>query len=142
METMWFVWLPFLFFFAVVFGLFRRRRNCPECGAPLSPLQNPLTKTRRQWLVGGYICSKCGCEVDLKGLPVTKGSPTRFPAETALLCLLLIVAGGALNWVLLTRPVLVASAPRRATQEVRPGNPNAGFVVPVLREDGPAVAHD
>ena len=47
--------------------------QCPDCGARLSGFQSPFTKTRRQWLEGGYLCRRCGCEVDLSGHKVEDG---------------------------------------------------------------------
>ncbi len=61
--------IPFLFFFAFLF-LLGRGKTCPACHRPMPTLQSPFTKTRRQWLVGGYRCSNCGCETDLKGRQV------------------------------------------------------------------------
>ena len=49
------------------------RKNCPDCPTcdqPLSILQSPLTKTKRQWREGGYVCKNCGCQVDLAGKEV------------------------------------------------------------------------
>ena len=48
---------------------------CPDCGTPLRPFQSPFTKTRRQWLKGGYLCTTCGCEMDISGRKVAVGSP-------------------------------------------------------------------
>jgi hypothetical protein len=61
----------FIFLFA------RPRRDCPDCGKRLSPVQSPFTKTRRQWVEGGYLCSNCGCETDLAGKKVATGSGPR-----------------------------------------------------------------
>lgn len=60
---------PFLFFFALLF-LLGRGKTCPSCHKPMPVFQSPLTKSRRQWLVGGYRCPNCGCETDLKGRQV------------------------------------------------------------------------
>ena len=64
---------PFAVFFVVLLFFGTRRVNCPECGARLSNFQSPFTKTRRQWLEGGYLCRRCGCEVDLSGHKVEDG---------------------------------------------------------------------
>ena len=69
--------------------------NCPECGTPLPKFQNPSTKTKRQWLYGGYLCPKCGCECDQKGVRVAPGDGRDRPIGrwgTALLASGLLVA--------------------------------------------------
>ena len=60
--------LPFIAFFAwlFLFGM-SRRKACPDCGKPLPSIQSPFTKTKRQWIEGGYVCKNCGCEADLAG---------------------------------------------------------------------------
>ena len=93
MDILWIVFVPFFFFFMVIFGLFRRPCNCPECGERLSPLQNPFKKTRRQWLFGGYTCGKCGCEVDLEGNVVSKQNRSPLPYVAGMMSLLLFLAG-------------------------------------------------
>ncbi|QDU50906.1 hypothetical protein [Gimesia panareensis] len=68
---------PFLFFFGLIFFL-GRGKTCPSCHKPMPLFQSPLTKSRRQWLVGGYRCPNCGCETDLKGRQVaTSAVPDR-----------------------------------------------------------------
>jgi hypothetical protein len=49
------IWVAF---FVFLLALFRRRRDCPECGRPLSVIQSPFTKTWRQWAEGGLLLSK------------------------------------------------------------------------------------
>jgi len=58
---------PFTLFFGMLFMIGLRRVNCPNCGARMPALQSPFTKNRRQWLEGGYLCRRCGCETDLAG---------------------------------------------------------------------------
>lgn len=53
------------FFLLLMFGL--KRRHCPDCEAPLPLLISPLTKTRRQWVEGGWVCRYCGIHVDSNG---------------------------------------------------------------------------
>lgn len=53
------------FFLLLLFGI--KRRRCPDCETPLPLLISPLTKTRRQWLEGGWICPNCGIDVDSNG---------------------------------------------------------------------------
>lgn len=65
---------PFAILFAILLYGVMRRVNCPGCGARLYGLQSPFTKTRRQWLEGGYLCSRCGCETDLAGRKVENGT--------------------------------------------------------------------
>lgn len=52
-------------------------RNCPDCGTPLPRFQSSATKTRAQWLRGGYLCSQCGCECDRKGNRLAANSDHR-----------------------------------------------------------------
>jgi hypothetical protein len=59
--------VPFLF---VLLLCCSRQQHCPDCGTPLPRVQSPFTKTRRQWLQGGYLCPNCGCETDLAGQKV------------------------------------------------------------------------
>lgn len=63
--------IPFLLFFAFLPWGTQRRVNCPQCGARLPVLQSPWTKSRRQWMEGGYRCQRCGCETNLAGEPVS-----------------------------------------------------------------------
>src|SRR5262245_42869698 len=66
--------VPF-FAVAVVLVFFGMRRvNCPDCGAQLPNFQSPFTKTRRQWLQGGFLCRNCGCETDRSGRKVGDGT--------------------------------------------------------------------
>lgn len=66
-SPMLIVLAPFAAFFFVLLFFGMRRVHCPDCGARLSNFQSPFTKTRRQWLEGGYRCQRCGCESDLEG---------------------------------------------------------------------------
>jgi len=83
MNTVWPALFPFTVFFAAFFAwllFFRmgRREVCPDCNKPLSPLQSPFTKTRRQWVEGGKVCQNCGCETDSTGEKVPAGTaPSR-----------------------------------------------------------------
>ena len=73
----WLPLLPLVLFFAFfLFGM-RRRKSCPECGNPLPSFQSPLTKTKRQWLEGGFLCYHCGCESDISGNKVPSGTSPR-----------------------------------------------------------------
>ncbi len=65
------------FFVLLLFYMMRRPKACPECGERLPAFQSPLTKTRRMWIEGGYICRKCGCEADVAGRKVAAGTPPR-----------------------------------------------------------------
>jgi hypothetical protein len=65
---------PFAMFFVALLWFGMRRVNCPDCGAQLSNFQSPFTKTKRQWLEGGYLCRHCGCESDLSGHKVGDGT--------------------------------------------------------------------
>lgn len=74
MHELWMMmnaFIPFLFFFGFWFLIGKDRgKFCPGCGKSFSQFQSPFTKTRRQWLVGGYRCLGCGCETDLTGKKV------------------------------------------------------------------------
>lgn len=63
--------LPFAFFFAMFFGILltnaMRGQTCPNCGQWLPGVVSPFEKTRRQWIEGGYVCTTCGCEMDVAG---------------------------------------------------------------------------
>ena len=78
MSELWIPLLPFAVFFAL-FMLSRLlpRRNCPDCHEPLPAIQSPFTKTKRQWVEGGFVCLNCGCEADLSGRKVAGGTTAR-----------------------------------------------------------------
>ena len=86
---------PF-FLFLVFHGM--RRQPCPSCGTPLSGFQSPLTKTRRQWIEGGYLCRRCGCESDLAGAPVPPDAGYR---RVALFQAIVLVAAAVLPAIVL-----------------------------------------
>ena len=106
MSTMWIVFYQLAVFFALLlfFGI-GRRRVCPDCSKPLPILQSPFTKTRRQWVEGGYVCPNCGCETDLAGKKV--------PAGTALSYRSLIVGLGLLTLAAIPAVVLLTMLLRR-----------------------------
>ena len=115
MDTMLIAFLPFVFFF-VVFLLMRRGVKCPECGADLPAFQSPFTKTRRGWMVGGFTCSRCGCEADSSGQKVAANS-SHVRVSFAIICLLALALLGAVGLAsqLLAKPVAappVAESPR------------------------------
>lgn len=83
--------VPF-FFLLILDGV--RRRSCLACGGLLSGFQSPLTKTRRQWLEGGYLCRRCGCESDRTGARAASGTG---PSRVALLTGIALVAA---TWIL------------------------------------------
>ncbi len=106
------VFLVVLFFASfLVFLHLRRPGSCPECGDALPVFQSPLTKTRRQWLAGGYVCQRCGCETNLAGQKVTADSPpARFPIVQACLLFVAMLGGAGLIGVLLKKPIGVLLA--------------------------------
>lgn len=73
LSTFWPV-LAFAPFFLLLILHGSRRRSCTACGGPLFGFQSPLTKLRRQWIEGGYLCQRCGCESDLSGVRVAPGT--------------------------------------------------------------------
>lgn len=75
--TVWICLIPFLFvpfFLWLIFFGMGGRKTCPDCNLPLQCFQSPFTKTRRQWLKGGYLCKNCGCESDMAGRKVHAGT--------------------------------------------------------------------
>lgn len=80
------------FFAILLFCAMRRQKPCPDCGEPLPETQSPFRRTRRQWLEGGYLCRKCGCEVDIAGRKVLAGTPLRVRSFVAGIVLLTLVA--------------------------------------------------
>lgn len=73
MNTVWISLIPFALFFVWLFTG-GARRSCPSCARSLPRVQSPFTKTQRQWLEGGWVCSHCGCEVDRAGQEVVAGA--------------------------------------------------------------------
>jgi hypothetical protein len=71
----------------------------------LFPIQSPFTKTKRQWIEGGYVCTKCACETDQTGRRVPQNTPLRFRSfVTATIALILAaIIAGLLLFVLLQR---------------------------------------
>lgn len=106
MNTVWIILFPFAVFFVwlLFFGL-GRGKACPDCNRPLSPLQSPFTKTKRQWVEGGYVCQNCGCETDRAGKKV--------PAGTAPSRRSLIVGVGLLTLAAIPAVVLLTMLLRR-----------------------------
>ncbi len=104
MDIILFAFVPFMIF--VAWQLLRRPMSCPECGDALPIFQSPLTKTRRQWLAGGYVCQRCGCEANLAGQKVTADSPpVRFPMVTVCLLFVAMLGGVGLLSVMLANPI-------------------------------------
>ena len=69
---------PFVPFFVILlFCAMRRQRPCPDCGEALPRIQSIFKMTKRQWMEGGYICLRCGCEVDTAGRKVPANAPLR-----------------------------------------------------------------
>ncbi len=93
MNDLWIPLLPFAAFFAWLFFFpMGRRKACPNCNERLPPVQSPLTKTKRQWWEGGYVCRNCGCEADIAGNKVPAGvAPQRRSMITGIALLTLAV---------------------------------------------------
>jgi len=83
---------PFVPFFVILlFFNMRRRKLCPDCGEPLPRIQSPLKMTKRQWMEGGYVCLRCGCEVDTAGRKVPANTAPRVgPFVIAIVALTLV----------------------------------------------------
>lgn len=74
-NFVWTILLPFVAVWAwMFFYRMPQRKPCPDCAQPLSLIQSPFTKTKRMWWEGGYLCSHCGCEVDMDGQKVPAGT--------------------------------------------------------------------
>jgi hypothetical protein len=117
--------LAFLPFFLALLLSSLTRRACPDCGALLSGFQSPLTKTRRQWIEGGYLCQQCGCEADLAGHKVTANTPSaQIPTTRWALPALAAVVGVGLaalgiRWAaVVVGPPMVAAPPIVATSPI------------------------
>jgi hypothetical protein len=98
-----FFFLPFLMFiplFVFILSSSMKRLNCPDCRQPLPLTQSPFTKTRRQWIEGGYLCENCGCETDIAGKTVPPGTLLRFGSfiRATVLMMFLIALGAVLMW--------------------------------------------
>ncbi|MBW8039597.1 MAG: hypothetical protein FVQ85_06315 [Planctomycetes bacterium] len=86
---------PFIPFFFILLFL-QRPKPCPDCGQQLPRFLSPLKKTKRHWIQGGCICTKCGCDVDTAGRKVTAGTALRLrPLATAIVMLTLLCGIGA-----------------------------------------------
>lgn len=99
------VLITFVPFFAWLIFSLGSRKTCPDCGQALSPIQSPFTKTKRQWIEGGYVCTKCACEADQAGSKVPPNAPLRFRSTIKAIIALISAAAVAalLLFVLLQR---------------------------------------
>ncbi len=71
MTELMLILMPIVFVgLMIAIGTRHMPATCPECQNPLSRFQSPYTKTRRQWLYGGYQCSNCSSELDQQGVVV------------------------------------------------------------------------
>jgi hypothetical protein len=122
--------LSFLPFCVILLLLSLRRVSCPDCGDRLPFVQSPVTKTRRQWIAGGYLCQRCVCETNMAGQKVTADTPpARFPIhQWALLAVLLLIGGG-----LVTSLILVGQSTVEAPRVLEP------LAVLVLPQEAPAL---
>jgi hypothetical protein len=95
---------PFVPFFVIlVFLTTRRQKTCPDCGEALPRIQSIFKMTKRQWFEGGYICLKCGCEVDTAGRKVPAGTALRlrsFVTKIVMLTVLCVIGAVLLSFVL------------------------------------------
>ena len=86
----------------IVFTLVATRNcpaSCPDCNSSISRFQSPITKTKRQWIHGGFRCTNCDCQLDIRGNIVEseQTAPASFVAWIGLITLAAIVA---LAWLL------------------------------------------
>src|SRR5437879_5848234 len=107
------IWVAF---FVALLAFCLRRRDCPDCGRPLSGIQSPLRKTWRQWVEAGYLCRTCGCETNRAGEKVAPGTGPRPGAgiRGVLLVTLPAVAGAVLLFFILSPSTPVAPLPPAA----------------------------
>jgi DNA-directed RNA polymerase subunit RPC12/RpoP len=91
------------FFVLLLFWMTRRPKRCPECGERLPVFQSPLTKSWRQWVEGGYVCRKCGCEADIAGRKVPAGT---LPRARSLVLGIVLLATAAVPAVILVALLL------------------------------------
>ena len=49
-------------------GINLKEIRCPRCGERFPPVRKPMSSQQALW--GGWICPKCGCEVDKWGREV------------------------------------------------------------------------
>lgn len=91
MTDLWMMPIALFFAWLFIFGM-ARGKVCPDCSRPLQLLQSPFTRTRRQWVEGGYLCQNCGCETDIAGRKVAAGTPLSFRALGLQLGLLTLAA--------------------------------------------------
>jgi predicted RNA-binding Zn-ribbon protein involved in translation (DUF1610 family) len=95
---------PFVPFFVILLFLnMQRQKTCPDCGEALPRIQSIFKMTKRQWLEGGYICPKCGCEVDTAGRKVPAGAAIRlrsFVTKIVMLTVLCVIGAVLLSFIL------------------------------------------
>jgi|SRR5262245_35237227 len=135
---------PLLVPFVFVLWYALRRRECPDCGAPLPLFYSPFRKTRRMWRAGGYLCARCGCETDTAGRKVTAGTAMPpFPArQWAIVGALLLVGLGlaAAGWSIAGRAI--AAPPAVALPQQAPPVVAAPPVVVLPQQAPPAAPAD
>lgn len=129
LNTFWPI-LVFVPFFLLLFLLGTRRRPCPTCGVRLSGFQSPLTKTRRQWVEGGYLCQQCGCESDLTVTPVAPD--TGYSRGTLFKGIALMGAAGIPAIVLIVLLLWRNASPRHRKEPLMSASKKNVLVVNVL----------
>jgi hypothetical protein len=116
MESFFWVLLPFLFVFVIVFSQAARPVTCPDCGDPMPLFYSPFQKTRRMWRAGGYLCSRCGCETDMAGRKITADTPPApFPTRSVSVLVVALVVAIGLIAVVLSPPL-----PKVTIPEIKP----------------------
>jgi hypothetical protein len=106
MNELWIPLFPFAVFFAWLFFFgMGRGKSCPDCAKALPLFQSPFTKTKRQWVEGGYVCQNCGCEVDIAGAKVAAGTaPQRRSIIIGIGLLMLAVVPAFVLLIMLFQP--------------------------------------
>jgi hypothetical protein len=117
--------LPFVVIFLpfYLWLLFGRRYHCPQCGHRLPSLISPVTKTRRQWLEGGWICPNCGYEVDSHGEKVTMAWAPNWRNLWVQCAFLAGAVGVGILLICFTLHSLSPAAPRDPEPEQHPAAP-------------------
>ena len=91
------VFVPFLMLIVWIFIATRNcPASCPECQYPMSRFQSPFTKTRRQWLNGGFQCARCHCEIDLSGRVLEREKPEQYISPIIVGIITFVLLGGTL----------------------------------------------
>ena len=82
-----FVAILMILLLPILFILQQRGVNCPQCDKSLPKFVAPWKKTRRQWIKGGFFCTRCRIELDMQGNRISGDEP---PISTAVFLRVLV----------------------------------------------------